>query len=159
SDADRLFPMDGNRRILARLQQLYTMYDHPELVDEYISHGGHDDRPDLRVAAFAWINRHLKHDTEPIKVAERKPLPGPELRVFPEDKDVPGDARNGTIDETFVPQAKVELPKPGEFEEWKKGLMQQLREKSFRALPEQLPKSPKTFIGDSWGMGWTTNIP
>jgi cephalosporin-C deacetylase-like acetyl esterase len=139
SDNDRIFPMDGNRRIIARLRQLYQMYDKPELVDEYISKGGHEDRPDLRVAAFQWMNKHLKHDASEVKHVETKPLPGKELRVFPEEKDIPKDAINGKIDETFVPTANVKLPKEGEFAEWKKGLMKGLRHKSFRSLPERVP--------------------
>ena len=62
SDADSLFPMDGNRRIIGRLRQLYKLYDKPDLVDDYVNHGGHADRPELRVAAFQWFNKHLKND-------------------------------------------------------------------------------------------------
>src|SRR5579872_5187262 len=131
SDNDSIFPMDGNRRVIARLRKLYTMYGKPELVDEYISKGGHDDRPDLRVAAFQWMNKHLKNDTAPVRHTESKPLPGPQLRVFPEFKDIPKDALNAKIDETFVPKAVVTLPEEGKFEEWKKGFLAQLREKSF----------------------------
>ena len=40
-----------------------SMYGKPELVDEYVSKGGHDYRPDLRVAIFKFINKHLKGDT------------------------------------------------------------------------------------------------
>ncbi|HEY7155806.1 MAG TPA: acetylxylan esterase [Gemmataceae bacterium] len=139
SDNDRIFPMDGNRRIIARLRQLYKMYDKPELVDEYISKGGHEDRPDLRVAAFKWFNKHLKHDSGEVKEVTFKPLPGKELRVFPEDKDVPKDAINGKIDETFVPLAQVKLPKGGEYAEWRQRMLKELREKTFRALPEKIP--------------------
>jgi dienelactone hydrolase len=139
SDQDTIFPMDGNRRIIERLRKLYAMYDKPELVDEYVSHGGHEDRPDLRVAAFGWINKHIKHDTRPVTHAEAPPLPGKELRVFPEDKDVPKDAINGQIDETFVPLAQVKLPEAGKFAEWKAGLLKQLREKSFRSFPGRIP--------------------
>src|SRR5262249_36602683 len=96
----------------------------------------HEDRPDLRVAAFKWFNKHLKRDNDEIKEVALKPLPGKELRVFPEDKDIPKDAINGKIDETFVPLAKVELPKEGDFPEWKKGLLKELHEKSFRAFSE-----------------------
>src|SRR5262249_26340987 len=67
------------------------------------------------------------------------PLPGERLRAFPEDKDVPADARNATIDETFVPPARVKLPEAKDFAEWKKGMLQQLREKSFRALAAEIP--------------------
>ncbi|HEY7315191.1 MAG TPA: prolyl oligopeptidase family serine peptidase [Gemmataceae bacterium] len=139
SDNDSIFPMDGNRRIIARLRQAYKMYDKPDLVDDYVSKGGHDYRPDLRVAVFKWINKHLKHDTGEVKDADFKPLEGKELRVFPEEKDIPKDALNGKIDETFVPLAQVKLPKEGDFVEWKKGLLKELREKSFRAFPAEIP--------------------
>ena len=105
------------------------MYDKPDLVDEYVSKGGHAYRPDLRVAVFKWINKHLKDDTTPVKDADFKPLPGKELRVFPEDKDMPKDALNGKIDETFVKRAEVKLPEEGKFAEWKKGMVKELREK------------------------------
>jgi cephalosporin-C deacetylase-like acetyl esterase len=135
SDNDDIFPMDGNRRVIARLRQIYKMYDRPELVEEYVSKGGHTYRPDLRIAVFKWINKHLKRDTSEVKDVDFKPLPGKELRVFPEEKDIPKDVINGKIDETFVPRARVKLPKEGEFEDWKKRLLKELREKSFRALP------------------------
>jgi cephalosporin-C deacetylase-like acetyl esterase len=139
SDNDRIFPMDGNRRIIERMRQLYKMYDKPELVDDYISKGGHDYRPDLRLAVFKWINKHLKNDTGPIKDADFEPIPGKDLRVFPEDKDIPKDALNDKIDETFVPRASVKLPEAGKFGEWKQGLLKELRERSFRRFPERVP--------------------
>src|SRR3954462_2606718 len=37
SDKDPIFPMDGNRRIIARLRQVYKMYDKPDLIDEHVS--------------------------------------------------------------------------------------------------------------------------
>ncbi len=154
SDDDKIFPMDGNRRIIERLRKLYRMYDRPEPVEEYVSKGGHDYRPDLRVAIFQWINRHVKNDTSPVKDADFKPLEGKQLRVFPEDSDVPKDALNGKIDETFVPRAQVKLPEAGKFEEWKKGLVKELREKSFRAFPERVPKADllriERFITSYW---------
>jgi cephalosporin-C deacetylase-like acetyl esterase len=139
SDNDTIFPMDGNRRVMAKLRQLYKMYDKPDLVDEYISKGGHEDRADLRVAAFGWMNRHLKNDTAPVKYEPYKQLPGKELRVFPEDKDLPKDALNDKIDETFVKRAEVKLPEAGRFKEWKKGMIEQLKEKCFRSFPNEIP--------------------
>ena len=139
SDEDKIFPMDGNRRVMAKLRQVYKMYDKPDLVDEYINKGGHDDRADLRVAAFQWMNKHLKNDTTPVKYEAFKQLPGKELRVFPEEKDVPKDALNGKIDETFVKRAEVKLPEKGHFAEWKKGMIDRLKEKCFRSFPETIP--------------------
>ncbi len=154
SDQDSIFPMDGNRRIIARLRQLYKMYDKPDLVDEYVSHGGHAYRPDLRVAIFKWINKYLKNDTSDVKDADFTPLPGKELRVFAEDSDLPKDALNDKIDETFVAKANVPLPEPGKFEEWKKNRMEQLRAKSFRGWPKRIPPA---LLENRWSdekLGW-----
>src|SRR5262249_47950349 len=60
SDEDTTFPMDSNRRVIARLRRVYEMYGKPDLVEEYVSHGGHTYRADLRQAIFRWINIHLK---------------------------------------------------------------------------------------------------
>src|SRR5262249_39594629 len=87
SDNDRIFPMDGNRPIIQRLRAAYKMHGKGELVDEYVSKGGHDYRPDLRIAVFKWINKHLEGDSGPVADATDKPLPGKQLRVFPEDRD------------------------------------------------------------------------
>ncbi len=147
SDRDTIFPMDGNRRVMAKLRQVYKMYDKPDLVDEYISKGGHEDRADLRVAAFQWMNRHLKNDMTPVKYGPFKQLPGKELRVFPEEKDVPKDALNGKIDETFVKRAEVNLPENSRFAEWKAGMLKQLKETCFRSFPESIPAAKASARG------------
>ena len=139
SDKDTIFPMDGNQRIIERLRKLYTMYGKPELVDAYVSHGGHAYRPDLRIAVFKWINQHLKNDTGPVKDADFQPIPGKDLRVFPEDKDVPKDAVNGKIDELFIARSSPPLPDTGGFENWRRDLLKRLREQVFRAFPERIP--------------------
>lgn len=139
SDADTIFPMSGNKRIVERLRRCYALFGAQERVDEHVSKGGHDYRPDLRLAVFGFFHKHLKGDNTPVKDADFPPVAGKELRAFPEDKDIPKDAINATADETFVPVAKVELPTETNFKEWKSGLVKHLREKVFRALPEQLP--------------------
>ncbi len=92
------------------------------------------------MSAKAATTKHLKNDTGPVKDADFKPLPGKDLRVFAEDKDVPKDAINGKIDETFVPKAEVKLPEPGKFEEWRKTLLDEIRKQSFRGFPKRIPK-------------------
>lgn len=142
SDNDLIFPMDGNRRIIDRLRQVYRLYDKPDLVDDHVSKGGHDYRPDLRLAIFRWINRHLKKDTSAIEDAKDEPVAGKELRVFPTDDDLPKDSRNDRIDETFIRLARPRLPDTGAFDAWKRGLMGRLREGPFFGLPEK-PGKPE----------------
>jgi cephalosporin-C deacetylase-like acetyl esterase len=151
SDNDPIFPMDGNRRIIERLRNLYKMYDKPDLVDDYVSKGGHDYRPDLRIAVFRWINKHLKNDTGEVKDANFKPIEGKALRVFPEDKDLPKDAINDRIDETFVKRAEVKLPAAEQFTSWRNATKGQLREQSFRGWPDRLP-SGKVRQSEQWTM-------
>jgi dienelactone hydrolase len=139
SDHDPIFPMDGNSRIIERLRRLYAMLGHPDLVGEHVSPGDHDYRADLRVAIFGWMNAHLKGQPGPVKDADDPPIDGKRLRVFPEDRDLPKDAINGRIDESFVGGAVPSPPAPGEFERWKEGLLARLRASSFRDLPDRLP--------------------
>jgi dienelactone hydrolase len=151
SDNDSIFPMDGNRRIIARLRQCYEMLGKPDNVDEHVSKGGHAYRPDLRIAIYRFINQHLKGEVGEVKDADFPMIDGKELRVFPEDSDLPKDAINAKADEVFVPKADVKLPeKPEEFKAWKAGLVKQLREKSFRAIPEasELQKNLDTSKGE-----------
>lgn len=136
SDNDPIFPMDGNRRIIARLRQAYQLYGKPNLIDEYVSTGGHDYRPDLRKAVFRFLNRHLKNDAGPVTDATDKELPGKQLRVFPEDRDIPKDARNGSIDETFVPAPVIPPPSQEEFRQWKTPSINTLNAGPFRLLSD-----------------------
>ncbi|MBY0233107.1 MAG: prolyl oligopeptidase family serine peptidase [Gemmataceae bacterium] len=112
SDNDPIFPMDGNRRISAKLRKCYKMLGKPDLFDDHVSKGGHDYRPDLRLAVFRFLDKHLKGEKRKIEDAADEPLPGKELRVFPTEADLPKDSINHKIDETFIPIAK-----PGELKE------------------------------------------
>src|SRR6202008_382848 len=110
--------------ISAKLKKIYGMYGKETLVDEYVSVGGHAYRPDLRIAIFKFINKYLKGDTTaPVgDSAKYTALPGKDLGVVPTEADLPKDAINARIDETFVPQGKVKLPTAGKFAEWKKDM-------------------------------------
>jgi dienelactone hydrolase len=135
SDNDPIFPMDGNRRIIARLRRLYKLYGKPDLVDDHVSKGGHAYRPDLRLAVFKWINKHLKGDTGPITDADDKPLPGKQLRVFPEDGDLPKDSINARADETFIAPARPRLPEEKGYPPWKQTMLDRLLRGPFRTFP------------------------
>jgi dienelactone hydrolase len=147
SDADPIFPMSGNRRIATRLRQCYELLGAKDHFDEYVSKGGHDYRPDLRLAIFGFFHKHLLGSDAAIKDADFPKIEGTDLRVFPTDADLPKDAINATADESFVPVGEVKLPAEAkDFAGWKAGLVKQLREKCFRALPEKVPAAKLAWV-------------
>jgi dienelactone hydrolase len=140
SDNDGIFPMSGNRRIAELMRKCYAMLGAKDNFDDYVSKGGHDYRPDLRLAIFGFFHKHLLKSDAAIKDADFPAIKGADLRVFPTDADLPKHSLNAKADETFVPVAKVKLPGDAkEFAAWKADLLKQLREKCFRALPEKVP--------------------
>ncbi|MBN2476159.1 MAG: prolyl oligopeptidase family serine peptidase [Pirellulales bacterium] len=150
SDLDQIFPMDANDRVINRLERVYSLYGATDFVDAVVSIGGHAYRQDIRQAAYRFINMHLKSDPRVVDDSEvdlvtgsgndrRYPIPLEDLRVFPEDSDLPADELNTTIDEHFVPIADVAPPGEGEFETWKGALQKELRRITFGCFPERIP--------------------
>ena len=146
SDNDSIFPMDGNRRISARLEKLYGMLGKRDHFDSFVSQGGHAYRQDIRQAVFRFLNTHLKNDSSPVTDTEVDLPDGkayaiaPErLRVFPTDKDLPVDQLNTKIDEILVPAAKLELPTKENFAAWKQDLRDRLGNSALRLLQERVP--------------------
>jgi dienelactone hydrolase len=147
SSNDTIFPMPGNERVRVRMNQLYALYQDPKpakppkqqhLFEFGVVPGGHTDSLELRLMAYRWFNRFLKNDTSEVSEPAIPRFEGKELRVFPEDKDLPTDALNGKIDETFVPAAKPSLPKNAQdYETWRRGLITKLRERVLVDWPEQ----------------------
>lgn len=149
SDHDDIFPMDANQRVINNLERLYSLYGASDLVDSFVSIGGHAYRKDIRQAAYRFINTHLKNDPRIVEDSEVDIPAGPEnnrtypiaqekLRVFPQDSDIPADQLNTTIDQYFVPMANVEPPKPGEYEAWRSPLLVELRRVAFGSLGERV---------------------
>jgi dienelactone hydrolase len=150
SDQDRIFPMDANERIIARLERLYSLFGAGDRVDAVVSVGGHDYREDIRRSAYRFHNAHLKGDARPVEDSEvdlvsvsggrhECPIPPEKLRAFPTDSDIPADQKNTTIDRSFVPMAKVDPPAEGAFPSWKARLLGELRRVTFRPFPERVP--------------------
>lgn len=150
SDQDTIFPMDANERVIQRLERVYSMYGASDRVDSMVSIGGHAYRKDLRQAAYRFINMHLKDDPRFVSDSEidlvtesggrqSHPIDPERIRVFPEDKDIPADQLNTTIDRHFVPMADSTLPEPGAYSIWKQALLTELRRVVFQSFPEQIP--------------------
>jgi dienelactone hydrolase len=155
SDHDAIYPMDGNARVISRLRKFYALLGHPELVADHVSPGGHDYRPDLRTAVFRWMNAHLKNEIGPVKDAADPPIDGKRLRVFPEDRDLPGDAKNARIDESFVDRAELSPPAPEQWQDCKAERLAALRALSFRPFPERIPTAqPRPESGPGKRLRW-----
>jgi len=138
SGHDTIFPMNSNDRIRARLEQLYGFYTNrtDRLFDIGVMPGGHDDKLELRLMAYRWINRHLKGEDTAVTEPEVPPIDGKLLRVFPED--LPADELNTKIDEVFVPLASSSLPGSAEqLGTWRGEKLSQLRRLVFNSLPEK----------------------
>jgi dienelactone hydrolase len=150
SDHDDIFPMDANRRVINELERLYSLYGAGDFVDSFVSIGGHAYRQDIRQAAYRFINTYLKNDPRVVSDSEVDLVTGPDdkrqypinpekLRVFPQDSDIPPDQLNTTIDQHFVPVAKVQPPQSGAYETWRAPLLAELRRVAFGYFPERIP--------------------
>lgn len=142
SSNDTIFPMPGNERLRSQMHEFYRLfYPQPQTHFEFgVVPGPHQDHPELRLLAYRWINRHLKKDTRPVNEPELPLFSGKELRVFPEDKDIPANALNQRIDEVFVPRAQVKPPeKAANWAQWHSHLLEQLRERVFTDWPHPVP--------------------
>jgi hypothetical protein len=139
------------------------LFGDSDLVDSFVSVGGHDYREDIRQGAFRFLNIHLKNNPRDVTDTEidlvidgrnaQHPIRPEELRVFPNDENIPGDAINAKIDESFVPIATPELPKSkAQFESWKKALVTKLRETTFRHFPKEVPAA--TLESEEDGTMW-----
>jgi hypothetical protein len=149
SDHDSIFPMDGNERVINRLERMYSLFGAGDVVDSLVSIGGHAYRQDIRQGSYRFLNTYLKNDPRPILDSEVDlvtsgpepvhPIAPEQLRVFPQDSDVPADAHNARIDQEFVPMAEPDLPKNGAFENWKAERLAKLRNLTFHHFPKQIP--------------------
>src|SRR3982751_1889018 len=70
SDADAIFPMPANERIINGLERLYSLHGAGDRVDAVVSVGGHAYRGDILRAAYRFLNTHLKSDPRPVDDAE-----------------------------------------------------------------------------------------
>jgi len=149
SGHDTIFPMNGNDRIRARLERLYGFYTNrtDRLFDIGVTPGGHDDKVELRLMAYRWINRFLKGEDAPVTEPELPMIEGKLLRAFPDE--LPADEINTRIDESFVPLAANKLPGTREeFQLWRAQKLGELRRISFRGVPEKFtPRTGVKFSG------------
>lgn len=158
SDQDPLFPMDANERVSSSLERIYSLFGASHRFETLVSVGGHAYRRDLREGVFRFLSSALKGDAREISDSEVSlvqgegaaavyPIPPESLRVFPGDADLPRDQLNTTIDERFVPLARVAEPGPGGHARWKAGIMAGLRRLTFGALQPRVPAAREVAPG------------
>lgn len=134
TDNDRLFNLETTLRIHDKVRRIYQLHKAADKLGLIIGPGGHDETPELQLAVLRWFNRHLKGEEKPVEMAVKKFFTPEQLRVFTE---LPADAINTNIAETFVPLAKFEKHSTTE-------LAALLREKVFAGWPaDDLPLEPK----------------
>jgi dienelactone hydrolase len=136
SDKDSIFPLEGVVRLHAKVRRIYQLYGAADKLGLLITEGPHKDTQDLQVPALRWFNRFLKEADPLVENAAVKLFEAKQLKVFAE---LPADAQNGRIHETFVPLA-APPPVPTSAAAWQRqrdGWLAALREKSFRGWPAE----------------------
>jgi dienelactone hydrolase len=104
TDRDGLFNLENTLRIHDKVRRLYQLHKANDKLGLILAPGGHDETPELQLAVLRWFNRHLKGEEKPVEMAVKKFFTPEQLRVFTE---LPTDAINTNIAETFVPPATI----------------------------------------------------
>ena len=102
TDRDPIFPIGGVFRIYQQVRQVYEQVGAADQFALHTTAGPHQDVQELRVHAFRWFDRHLYDRDMLIEKPATKFFEPEQLRVFDE---LPVDAINVRIDESFVPRA------------------------------------------------------
>ena len=134
TDNDRLFNLENTLRIHDKVRRIYKLLGATNKLGIAIAPGPHDEVPELQLAVLRWFNRHLKGEEKPVEMAVKKFFTPEQLRVF---NELPTDAINTNIADTFVPMAKQQ-------KRFSTELAAVLREKVFAGWPSNdLPLEPK----------------
>jgi dienelactone hydrolase len=146
TDKDTIFPLEGVVDIHRQVRHIYHLYDAGKNLGLQITEGPHADTQELHIHAFRWFNRFLRNDTSMIEKTAVKFFDPEQLKVF---EHLPTDEINTRIDETFVPLAQIPATEDvlKEQDAWFNGRLAQLRERCFRAWPDNDPEwKPPTEI-------------
>lgn len=134
TDRDIMFPVEGVFRIYRQVRQIYEQLGVADQLALNITAGPHKDEQELRVHAFRWFNRHFYDRYDLVEKTAVKFFEPEQLRVF---KELPTDARNARIDESFnsiapsVEEVLQEMSAEAAKAKWQKDL-----ERVFENWPE-----------------------
>jgi hypothetical protein len=139
TDHDGLFNLENTQRIHEKVRRIYRLHDASDKLGLAVAPGGHAEVPELQLAVLRWFNRHLKGEEPLVEMAVKKFFTPEELLVF---KELPNDAINAEIAETFVPLATPEKRSAAD-------LASALRQRVFAAWPaEELPLEPERALSE-----------
>lgn len=155
SDKDTIFPLEGVLRVHDKVRHVYRSMGAADNLGLLITEGPHRDTQDLRVPVFRWMNRFLQHNDQPIEQAALPMFEPEQLQVL---KTLPADARNATIQESFVPRAPAPTV-PVSDADWalqREHWIHRLRDQSFGGWPNEVGPVMTRMIstGKSMGLGW-----
>jgi dienelactone hydrolase len=147
---DPIFPAPSCRRLVEKAKRIYDLYGAGDRFDYFQGSHGHVDTPELREAAFRWMNRWLKDDPGDFQDDRKARFTPQQLKVF---SRLPDDTLNTMIEEYFIKPAHAELPKSPEVaREWWKGASeawkQALRERVFHGWPDKAPALNAKAVAD-----------
>jgi len=138
SDKDTIFPLDGVMRVHGQVREIYRLYGQEKQLGLLITEGPHKDTQDLQVPVFRWFNRFLKGELGAVEKVATPLMTARQLKVF---EQLPGDAINGRVQETFVPAAGEPAVAASQ-EKWaaqRFDWMEALKTKTFGGWPEIAP--------------------
>lgn len=151
SDADDIFPVDGYRRMVKPVAQVYEWYGASEKFQLLETKGPHKDTPELRVGINKWMNRWLKDDTK-TEVKDDLPakLTPQQLKVL--DKN-PDSAINKDMPGVLAKPVSIDIPESAEVAKtwWPKKreqLLTDLTKTSFTAWPQKPAEVAPELVAD-----------
>ena len=149
TDRDQIFHLDSTVRIHEKLRRVYELLGATNNLGLALAPGAHEEVPELRLAVLRWFNWFLKgvkkENETPIVVDAVKFFTPEQVRVF---NQLPADALNINIAQTFVPFGRADLPVSQDAQQrvptgFADQLRTELREKVFSGWPgEDLPLEP-----------------
>jgi dienelactone hydrolase len=146
------FPPDGYHGVYEAARRHYRLYGCEERVREVDAAVGHTDAPLFRQEVRAWMNRWLKQDPAPVELlpVEAKPEPPETLTCL---ADLPRDAINHRIHDSFVPVARARMPASRQaWSERREVLLEGLRERVFGWFPKRDPfRARRGAFTGAWG--------
>jgi cephalosporin-C deacetylase-like acetyl esterase len=141
ADRDGLNTVESSRQVYDSLKNFYSMFNAEDNIEFISTPGGHSYHPNSRKAIFSFFTKHLMGENIPpaeigdVTDDEEVLLSAEELQVYVDGP--PSDDRTTTIQDSFIKiPAPPEINNKDELITHRDKIIQQLKEKTFSAFPE-----------------------